>query len=71
MVAEPFGSVGGDAMRKLPLFVFAALAASIAYGATMLMKPPPAEASVQSGSLSVIDLAISANLPMAEPADAF
>lgn len=59
-------------MRKLPLVIIAALAASVAYGATMLMKPPPpSEASVQSGSLRVIDLVISATLPMAEPANAF
>jgi hypothetical protein len=58
-------------MRKGPVLLVAFVLAATAFWATMLTKPPVTQASAQLSTMSIQDLAIPPNLPIADQLDTF
>lgn len=58
-------------MRKLSVFLVALIVATGAFWGTMLTVPPKTEAAQPLPSINIGDLTIQANLPVADPTDAF
>ncbi len=58
-------------MRKFTVLLVAFAGALSAFLITMVTTPPTTEAAQPRPSINISDLTIQANLPMAEPTDAF
>ena len=58
-------------MRKLTVLLVAVAGALSAFLITMVTTPPTTEAAQPRPSIKIGDLTIQANLPVADPSDAF